>query len=136
LVGTCNGSDGDARMVRIFPFDFSKAFAPCTYRRRFYVISWIYYYKLGLGHCLFDKQTPTSCCWWNKNRVFTNKSWGPPRDSIGDNLVDILKWKHIMYLIKGKWQYIFLFSHLKEHLKPYIKLFYRFFISFLLLQIF
>jgi hypothetical protein len=38
--------------------------------------------------------------------------------------------------LKGKWQYIFLFSHLKEHLKPYIKLFYRFFISFLLLQIF
>jgi hypothetical protein len=39
-------------------------------------------------------------------------------------------------IFKGKWQYIFLFSHLKEHLKPYIKLFYRFFISFLLLQIF
>jgi hypothetical protein len=38
--------------------------------------------------------------------------------------------------IKGKWQYIFLFSRLKEHLKPYMKLFYRFFISCLLLQIF
>jgi hypothetical protein len=38
--------------------------------------------------------------------------------------------------VKGKWQYIFLFSCLKEHLKPYIKLFYRFFISCLLLQIF
>jgi hypothetical protein len=38
--------------------------------------------------------------------------------------------------VKGKWQYIFLFSRLKEHLKPYRKLFYRFFISCLLLQIF
>ena len=38
--------------------------------------------------------------------------------------------------IKGKWQYIFLFSRLKEHLKPYIQPFYRFFISCLLLQIF
>jgi hypothetical protein len=42
----------------------------------------------------------------------------------------------ILSAFKGKWQYIFLFSRLKEHLKPYIKLFYRFFISCLLLQIF
>jgi hypothetical protein len=39
-------------------------------------------------------------------------------------------------VLKGKWQYIFLFPRLKEHLKPYRKLFYRFFISCLLLQIF
>jgi hypothetical protein len=46
-----------------------------------------------------------------------------------------IKVRHLIGF-KGKWQYIFLFSCLKEHLKPYIKLFYRFFISCLLLQIF
>ena len=38
--------------------------------------------------------------------------------------------------IKGKWQYKFLFSHLKELLKLYINLFYRFFIYCLVLEIF
>ena len=41
-----------------------------------------------------------------------------------------------MYFIKGKWQYKFLFSHLKELLKLYINLFYRFFISSSVLEIF
>ena len=47
-----------------------------------------------------------------------------------------LYWANWQLCVKGKWQYIFLFSRLKEHLKPYLKLFYRFFISCLLLQIF
>jgi hypothetical protein len=38
--------------------------------------------------------------------------------------------------IKGKWQNIFLFSHLKELLKLYINFFCRFFISCLVLEIF
>jgi preprotein translocase subunit SecG len=38
--------------------------------------------------------------------------------------------------LKGKWQYILLFSHLKKLLRVYIILFYHFFISCLLLQIF
>jgi hypothetical protein len=38
--------------------------------------------------------------------------------------------------IKGKWQFKFLFSHLKELLKLYINLLYRFFISCLILEIF
>ena len=35
----------------------------------------------------------------------------------------------VQRVLKGKWQYIFLFYHLKELLRPYIILFYRFFIS-------
>jgi hypothetical protein len=37
---------------------------------------------------------------------------------------------------QGKWQYNFLFSHLKELLKLHINFFYRFFISCLVLEIF
>jgi hypothetical protein len=37
---------------------------------------------------------------------------------------------------RGKWQYIFLFSHLKEHLKLFNNFFYRFFISCFVLEIF
>jgi hypothetical protein len=39
-------------------------------------------------------------------------------------------------LLKGKWQYKFLFSHLKELLKLFNNFLYRFFISCLLLEIF
>ena len=38
--------------------------------------------------------------------------------------------------VKGKWQYIFYFSHLKELLKLFNNFFYRFFISCLVLEIF
>ena len=37
---------------------------------------------------------------------------------------------------KGKWQYIFLFSHLKEQLKLFNNFSYRFFISRLVFEIF
>jgi hypothetical protein len=40
------------------------------------------------------------------------------------------------YAVKGKWQYTFLFSHLKELLKLYINFLYRFFIPCLVLEIF
>jgi hypothetical protein len=53
-----------------------------------------------------------------------------------DQYICIKKRRKGVLYIKGKWQYIFLFSRLKEHLKPYIQPFYRFFISCLLLQIF
>ena len=43
---------------------------------------------------------------------------------------------HAFFCIKGKWQYIFLFSHLKELLKLFNNFFYRFFISRLVLEIF
>jgi hypothetical protein len=43
---------------------------------------------------------------------------------------------HAAISIKGKWQYIFLFSHLKELLKLFSNFFYRFFISRLVLEIF
>ena len=48
------------------------------------------------------------------------------------------KGRHIklLYAFKGKWQYIFLFSHLKERLKLFNNFFYRFFISCLVLEIF
>ena len=39
-------------------------------------------------------------------------------------------------MLKGKWQYIFLFSHLKEQLKLFNNFFYRFFISRLFFEIF
>jgi hypothetical protein len=38
--------------------------------------------------------------------------------------------------LKGKWQYIFLFSHLKEQLKLFNNFSYRFFISRLVFEIF
>jgi hypothetical protein len=44
--------------------------------------------------------------------------------------------EHANGTLKGKWQYIFLFSHLKERLKLFNNFFYRFFISCLVLEIF
>jgi hypothetical protein len=44
------------------------------------------------------------------------------------------KTMHTPKAVKGKWQYIFLFSHLKELLKLFNNFFYRFFISCLVLE--